>query len=97
MRDAVLDAVEHRVADARGQAVDAALHDAADAVEFIARGQNLLAHADGCGGVNARQVVRKDSLAVGLSIDHIVHRQVGDAADLRDVRHDLNAAGLECL
>ena len=54
-------------------------------------------HAAGCGGVNARQIVRKDRLAVGLAIDHIVHRQVGDAADLRDVRHHFNAAGLECL
>ena len=80
-----------------GSPVNAALHDAADAVELVARGQNLLAHAAGCGGVNAGQVVRKDRLAVGLAIDHIVHGQVGDAADLRDVRHDLNAAGLECL
>ena len=38
LRDAVLDAVEHGVADARGKPVDAALHDAADAVEFVARG-----------------------------------------------------------
>ena len=97
LRDAVLDAVEHGVADARGKPVNAALHDAADAVELVARGKNLLAHAAGCGGVNARQIVRKDCLAVGLAIDHIVHRQVGDAADLRDVRHDLDTAGLECL
>ena len=97
LRDAILDAVEHGVADARGKPVNAALHDAADAVELVARGQNLLAHAAGCGGVNARQIVRKDCFAVGVAIDHVVHRQVGDAADLRDVRHDLNAAGLERL
>ena len=97
MRDAVLDAVEHGVADARGKPVDAALHDAADTVELVARGQNLLAHATGGRCVDAGQVVRKDRLAVGLAIDHVVHGQVGDAADLRDVRHDLNAAGLECL
>ena len=35
--DAVLDAVEHGVTDARGKPVDAALHDAADAVELVAR------------------------------------------------------------
>ena len=97
LRDAVLDAVEHRVADARGQAVDAALHDAADAVELIARGKDLLAHATGSCGVNARQVVRKDRLAVGLAIDHVVHGQIGDATDLRHVRHHVNAAGLERL
>ena len=38
LRDAVLDAVEHGVADACGKPVNAALHDAADAVEFVARG-----------------------------------------------------------
>ena len=38
LRDAVLDAVKHGVADARGKPVNAALHDAADAVEFVARG-----------------------------------------------------------
>ena len=97
MRDAVLDAVEHGVTDACGKPVDAALHDAADAVELVARGQNLLAHATGSGSVNAGQVVRKDRLAVGLAIDHVVHGQVGDAADLRDVRHDLDATGFECL
>ena len=54
LRDAVLDAVEHGVADARGQSVNTALHDAADAVELVARGKNLLAHASASCGVNAR-------------------------------------------
>ena len=38
LRYAVLDTVEHGVADARGKPVDAALHDAADTVELVARG-----------------------------------------------------------
>ena len=97
MRDAVLDAVEHGVADARGEPIDAALHDATDAIKLVACGENLLAHTAGSCRVNARQIVRKDRLAVGLAIDHVVHGQVGDAADLRDVRHHLNAAGLERL
>ena len=69
------------------------MHDVAGGGHFSGRLTAPLCIA----GVNARQIVRKDRLAVGLAIDHIVHRQVGDAADLRGVRHDLNAAGLKCL
>ena len=73
LRDAVLDTVEHRVTDPRGKPVDAALHNAADAVELVARGHDLFAHATGSRGIDAGQVVHKDCLAVGLTIDHVVH------------------------
>ncbi len=80
LRYAVLDTVEHGVADARGKPAEP--HSTMPPIlSSSSRGEDLLAHAVGCGGVNAGQIVREDRLAVGLAIDHVVHGQSPSAAE----------------
>ena len=92
-RDAVLEAIEHWVADAGGHAIGHALDDAAHRVELGLGRQDLLVHGEGCLGAHAGKLVRANRGELRGVKGHVVQRLVADALrpQLGDVRHDVDA------
>ena len=100
LRDAVFDAVEHRVANSDGHAVGGAFDDAANGIPFRLGGHDALVHCVRRRLTHAGEGVVENRLALifreGKWIQRIVSGLLG--AKLGDVSDDLNSkAGVESL
>ena len=98
--NAVLEPVEHRVADACGHAIGNALDDASHGVQLGLGHENGLVHGAGGASADAGQLVCSDGLNLGGVEGHVIEVLVADAlgTELGDVGYDANPQRLlECL